>query len=181
MESKTRTIVITGAESTGKSELSQLLSSHYGMPCLPEFAREYVENLKRPYNYSDVETIALKQIQQFDEMKEKGYPLLFIDTWLIITKIWFEEVYDKVPGWLEPEIIKRKVDLFLVCDTDLPWIPDNVRENGGEKRKYLQQRYLETIIHYGFQYEIVNGKYEKRFNNAVRLLVQAGIIKPIET
>jgi nicotinamide riboside kinase len=83
------------------------------------------------------------QVQQFYELKHSGHQLFFTDTWLIITKIWFEEVFQEVPAWIEMEIKKAEIDLFLVCDTDLPWIPDHVRENGGEKREYLQNRYIE--------------------------------------
>lgn len=159
--------------------MSKWLADHFGAPFLPEFAREYVESLERHYNYDDVEKIARQQIKQLDQIKMQEPPLIFIDTWLIITKIWFEEVFNKVPGWLEPEIKKGGIDLFLICDTDLPWIPDNVRENGGERRNYLQQRYIESVEHYGFSYAIISGRNNARYRNAVSALVQAEIIKPI--
>jgi nicotinamide riboside kinase len=118
--------------------------------------------------------IAKKQIQELNEFQQKKLTWVLSDTWLIITKIWFEEVFGKSPVWLETEIKKTKIDLFLVCDTDLPWEPDFVRENGGEKRIYLQQRYIENIINYGFNYKIVSGKNEIRLQNALHYL------KPLE-
>jgi nicotinamide riboside kinase len=81
-------------------------------------------------------------------------------------------VFGKVPGWLYIEIKKTNIDLFLVCDTDLPWEPDPVRENGGEKRLYLQQKYIETINNYGFNYKIISGKDETRLQNALNHLKQ---------
>jgi nicotinamide riboside kinase len=170
LKTKSKTIIITGAESTGKSQLTEGLANHFQLPFIPEFARSYIDNLERNYNYGDVELIAKKQVHELHEFQNKDLPWVLSDTWLIITKIWFEEVFGKSPGWLEPEIEKTKIDLFLVCDTDLPWEPDSVRENGGEKRFYLQQRYIETIVNYGFDYKIITGKYEARLQNALNQL-----------
>jgi nicotinamide riboside kinase len=174
LKTKLRTIIITGAESTGKSLLTEGLANHFQVPFIPEFARNYIENLGRSYNYNDLVLIAKKQIQELNEFQQKKLTWVLSDTWLIITKIWFEEVFGKSPVWLETEIKKTKIDLFLVCDTDLPWEPDFVRENGGEKRIYLQQRYIENIINYGFNYKIVSGKNEIRLQNALHYL------KPLE-
>lgn len=165
---KTKIIVITGAESTGKSELSRQMADHFHALYMPEYARDYIGTLGREYDYHDVEIIAEKQVQQLHKLKKMNPRVIFVDTWLIITKIWFEEVFGKTPGWLEPEIKKNPVDLFLVCDTDLPWVPDPVRENGGEKRQYLQKRYIEMIRHYGFRYNVVTGRDEIRFQQAVK-------------
>lgn len=178
LKSKTKLVVITGAESTGKSILAEGLSRYFGAPYIPEFAREYVEKLGRHYTYDDVERIARMQVQQFNKYLNGGHPVVFADTWLIITKIWFEEVYRKLPFWLDNEIRSAEIDLFLVCDTDLPWVPDRVRENGGEKRIYLQKRYIETIKEYGFSYETISGFNSHRIHNAIRILEQQGIVKP---
>lgn len=166
MKTEQRTIVITGAESTGKSVLTRQLANHFQVPFISEYARNYIEQLERNYKFSDVEHIAREQIQQLHDLKKKDIPWVFSDTWLVITKIWFEEVFQKVPSWIEPEIMNTKIDLFLVCDINLPWVADSVRENGGERRSYLQKRYIETIQHYGFKYEIISGLNETRFLNA---------------
>src|SRR5690606_28657733 len=83
-----KTIVITGAESTGKSVLTQWLASHFLVPFIPELTRTYEESLNRKYNYSDIEKIAQMQIQELQELKNTDFPGIFVDTWLIITKIW---------------------------------------------------------------------------------------------
>jgi NadR type nicotinamide-nucleotide adenylyltransferase len=173
---KTKIIVITGAESTGKSLLTEWLANHFQVRFIPEFARSYVENLHRKYNYSDVEKIAQQQIRELQKITELEYPMVFVDTWLIITKIWFEEVFGHSPQWLETAIKNTKIDLFLVCDTDLPWVPDPVRENGGERRLYLQNRYIETIQKYGFNYKIVSGENDSRNKNALQQLKLSKLI-----
>lgn len=170
MSSSPKIIVITGAESTGKSTLTEVLAHHFNVPFIPEYARSYIENLNRKYNYNDVEIIARKQVEMLNSVKKSNSKFIFLDTWLIITKIWFEEVFKKIPSWIEHEIKNTKIDLFLVCDTDLPWIPDSVRENGDENRLKLQKKYIEQIEHYDFNYKIVSGGQNERIKNAIMYL-----------
>lgn len=170
MKKTPKIVVVTGAESTGKSTLTKALATHFNVPAITEFAREYIEQLNHPYDYNDVEIIARKQAEQVKAVKESEYPIIFIDTWLIITKVWFEVVFQKIPGWLEDEIQSTKVDLFLLCDTDIPWVPDPVRENGGEKRNLLQLRYIENIKKYNFTFQTIKGENNLRFENALQYI-----------
>ena len=167
LKSQPKIIVITGAESTGKSTLTEALANHFNVPFIPEIARGYVEDLHEKYTFSDVENIAKKQVEQFNQLKNTNHPFIFVDTWLIITKIWFEVVFKKTPDWFESEFQKNRIGLFLVCDTDLPWIADPVRENGGEQRIILHNKYIETIREYNFKYKVVSGKGEERVKNAL--------------
>ena len=172
MKHQPKIIVITGAESTGKSTLTERLANHFKVPFIPEIAREYVEKLDHKYNYTDIENIAKIQIEQFNKIKNSDAEYIFLDTWLIVTKIWFEFVYHKTPDWLINEILKTKIDLFLVCDIDLPWIADPVRENGGENRKILQNKYIENISEFNFNYKLVSGIDDERFYNALKFLTE---------
>lgn len=163
-------IVITGAESTGKSELTQQLAGHFDAPFVEEYARTYIEKLHRKYNYSDVEKIALFQKKQMENSNKLNSKFVFLDTWLIITKVWFEVVFNKKPDWIDQVLKTTKVDLFLVCDTDLAWIADPVRENGGEKRNSLQKLYIQSLEKYKFNYRIISGKGEIRFKRALKIV-----------
>lgn len=168
IEKEIKRIVLIGAESTGKTELSEFLSGKYNTVSVPEYAREYIENLKRPYTYTDVEYIADKQIELENEYYQKADKILFYDTYLIITKIWFKLVFNKVPDWIDKKIKDSNIDLFLLCNNDIPWIPDPVRENGGEMREKLFKIYKEELNQFGFNYEIVKGEGDDRFNNALK-------------
>ena len=162
-------ILITGPESTGKSELSLELASQFGGISIPEFARGYIENLDRPYSYSDVEHIAKKQSEEYDHVNQETN-WIFFDTWLVITKVWFEVVYKKTPGWIEDRIRQASFDLVLLCDTDLPWIPDPVRENGGVNREKLLDIYKNELDRFGMDWTLISGSGSDRVSRANRLI-----------
>jgi nicotinamide riboside kinase len=162
-------IVITGPESTGKSVLTQQLASHFKGYSVNEFAREYISGLNRPYSYLDVELIARRQVSDLKSAAE-NYPLIFMDTYLIITKVWFEVVYKKPPLWIEEDLINSGINLFLLCAPDIPWEKDSVRENDGEMRNWLFKEYEKNLIKYNFAYKIVEGSGNNRFQNAVHMV-----------
>ena len=170
-------IVVTGPESTGKTMLSEALATRLNAVLIPEFARSYIESLERSYTFADLEVIAHHQIKEEIRLTQSpGNRILLMDTWLIITKVWFDVVYGKTPDWVLKHISSSKIDLFLVCRPDLPWEPDAVRENGGEMRMKLFDRYCSEIEKYGFKYEIVEGLGPERFQNAMRLLKDHHIV-----
>ncbi len=160
-------IAITGPESTGKTTLAMQLSELYNGRYIPEFAREYVEKLPHHYTFDDVEAIAINQLDQYEETKSGSEQLFFFDTWLIITKVWFNWVFGRTPEWLEVKIQECPIDLFLLCRPDLPWEADAVRENGGENRLKLFDQYRNELNHYGFKYVEIGGSGEVRLQSAI--------------
>lgn len=165
-----RRIVITGPESTGKTTLANRLSGHYRTVFVPEYAREYILSLDRHYDFADIEKIAAWQYENGIELTQKANKYLFFDTYLIITKIWFLFFARTCPEWIDEELRKKSIDLFLLCDYDLPWELDPVRENGGEMRRILFNLYRNEIEHYGYPYRIITGKHIERFINACRAI-----------
>ncbi len=164
-------IVITGPESTGKTTLSESLALKLNAEWIPEYARNYIENLNRPYTSKDIETIAQYQIRMENRITKANPKGIFVfDTWLILTKVWFEVVYGTSPSWINSYISASNIDLFLVCSPDVPWIADPVRENGGEMRNRLFERYCNEIELFGFNYEIIEGLGEVRLQNALNIL-----------
>jgi nicotinamide riboside kinase len=160
-------IALTGPECTGKSTLAVQLAKHYNTLCIPEYAREYVATLSRPYNYDDVVHIAEMQVKQLKEYSLRAGRLLFMDTYLIITKVWFDLVFNRRPDWIDTALAEHSVDFYLLCDTDIPWEADPVRENGGTRREYLMGIYKRELIHFGCEYGIVRGTGNERLKNAI--------------
>lgn len=163
---KTRKIIISGPESTGKTELCKFLALHYGGICVQEYARTYVEELPGAYTQQDVLKIAAAQLEQLKE-EHKQDSWVFYDTGLIITKVWLQVVFEESPAWINTAIREHKPDLVLLCYPDLEWVPDPVRENGGEMRNQLFRIYEENLKEYAYPYHVIKGREEERKNNAL--------------
>ncbi|MEA4986084.1 MAG: ATP-binding protein [Paludibacter sp.] len=161
-------IAVVGPESTGKSVLASELAAHYGSPWVPEYARTYVEQLSEPYNFDDICHIAHKQIEQ--EIAFEGNnpaPFVFFDTDLIITKVWFSYCYQQVPAFVEDRLQTGFFDLYLLCEPDLPWEPDPVREHGHD-RGFFFDWYKTEIEKLGKPYLRISGTGKDRIRQAIK-------------
>lgn len=159
-------IAITGPESTGKSKLAQELANHFKSRWVPEFARQYIDELGRPYSYDDVLIIAKEQFSQNQIKQSDSGPYLFCDTELIVTKIWCEFKYDKCHPWIIENIKNQHFDLYLLTDIDLPWQPDEQREHP-LKRNELFELYKNELVKLDYPFRIISGTGDERHRNAV--------------
>ena len=141
----------------------------------PELSRDFVEKLSRSYTYADVEDIARGQIHKMNDCIDNTSGLVIFDTGLIITKVWFDVVYTQHPQWLIEAIEKMPKVLHLLCDTDIKWVNDSVRENGGDMREELTLIYKRELEYFKFPYKIVSGIGDKRLVNALQILGEYGI------
>ena len=155
-------IGIIGPESTGKSTLASYLAHRYGGVLVPEYAREYMEKraCTSAYTYEDVLNIAQHQVQQLQADIyggiTEGYRsnVVFFDTELIITKVWFLHKYGTCPDFVEEALRTYPMDVYLLCYPDMEWEPDPVRENP-DIREYLFDWYEREIQALGIPYYII--------------------------
>jgi NadR type nicotinamide-nucleotide adenylyltransferase len=162
-------IAITGPESTGKSTLTEQLANHYNTVWVPEFARDYIASLDRNYELNDILVIAKSQIKKEEEMLLLANRFLFCDTELIVTKIWSEHSFNTCDKWILENINKNRYDLYLLCDIDLPWEFDPLREHP-HLREYFFNLYLKELRSRNFHYAIISGNNQMRLQNALNTI-----------
>ena len=162
-------IAITGPESTGKSNLAKQLAEYFQTVFVPEFARDYINNLPRPYIQDDILHIAENQLSDERKTIVNASRFLFCDTDLIVTKIWSLHKYNNCHPWILEQIEKNPYDLYLLCDIDLPWEFDDQREHPN-LRPYFFNWYKKELEHYGFPYSIVSGEGVQRIQNAIHII-----------
>lgn len=168
-------IVIIGPESTGKSTLCEQLARHYKTLWVPEYARSYLLDHGMNYSYDDLLTIAKGQlaleerfIVDMQHELHSANAALFIDTNMHVMKVWCEFVFGKCHDWILHQIAERSYDLYLLCNTDLAWVPDELREYPDlESRKKLFHIYKDAMINQPVSWVEISGHYEQRFQLAV--------------
>lgn len=168
-----RKIIVIGPESTGKSTLCQQLAEHYKTAWCPEFAREYLLQLKgRPYTYADLLNIAHGQLELEDTMlTHASNGFYFIDTDMYVMKVWCEVAFGQCHNWILKQIAARRYDFYLLCNTDLPWVKDELREYPNPAfRKKLFHIYKDILINSGTPWSEISGTDMQRFQTAVGLL-----------
>jgi len=190
-------VVVIGPESTGKSTLCQQLATHYHTTWCPEYAREYLLKHGMNYSYDDLLTIAKGQIQLEEEYEKRvrksqnredrmttsgiktlssalagslSSRLLFIDTNMYVMKVWCDFVFGKCHQYILDEIEKRKdeYDLYLLCNIDLPWVKDELREYPDiERRQELYNIYKNIMTSQTIPWVDISGDYEQRLQKAI--------------
>ncbi len=159
MATLARRICLIGPESTGKSKLAAQLARELGAAYVPEYAREYAETRGNRLSAEDVEPIARGEIANLDAADAL---LVILDTDLISTVVYARHYYGGCPQWIVDEARRRRADLYLLMDTDIPWRPDAARDAGGDEREDLFDAFRATLDEFETRWEIVSGGWEER-------------------
>lgn len=168
-------VAIIGPECTGKSDLSKYLAEYFHTEWVPEYARNYIDHLTRPYNQDDLLTIAHGQIRLEDEWLRDAKDVLICDTNLYVIKVWSEFKFGHCAPEILDHISTRQYDLYLLTYVDLPWVDDPQREHPLQ-REELYNIYLREMKNQKIPFAEIKGEREQRRRAAVDAIEK--IIRP---
>ena len=164
-------IAIVGPESTGKSSLAQALAIHFNEPWVPEVAREYIGQLNKPYNIDDIAIISKMQLEAEAKYLKQSKLFLFCDTTLLVNKIWAQFVFNEIPNIINELYQPQDYVLHLLCDIDLPWEYDPLREHPNYRQE-LYQLYENDLKLSHANFIKVTGMGQQRIDLAIQLIEQ---------
>ena len=188
-------IVLTGPESSGKTQMATALAAVLGVACVPEFARYYLSHLGRPYTQADLKNIGRGQRAWEDWYAAAGFeqkaPMsarndlaahlpeafkkrcLVLDTDWTVLHIWENYGYPetRVREWQKGYGEARMGDLYLLCAPDFAWEPDPLREHP-EAREELFALYEALLQSRNANYAVLRGTLEGRLQMALEALRQ---------
>lgn len=162
-------IAFTGPESTGKTSLSMLVAETFDGVYIPEFSRGFLEQTQGYYEEQDLDTIAIGQCKALENVLMTGNHLLVSDTDMTVMKIWSQYKYGRVSQVIEQLYQEETFDHLFLCDTDIPWEEDPLREHP-ESRDELFVLYLEMIQAKTKNFTIVKGSLEERLVQVQQVL-----------
>ena len=177
-------VVVIGPESTGKSSLCEQLANHYKTEWVKEYAREYLLTNGTEYSYDNLLEIAKGQFAlenaaiQLVENKttntsasNSSSEIILLDTNMYVLKVWCEFVFEKCHPWILNQIVENSYDLYLLCDVDLPWVKDELREYPDlEIREKLYHHYKDLLVNQSTPWVNISGNYQQRLDNAINAI-----------
>lgn len=162
-------VAIVGPECTGKTALSKALAAHYQTVWVPEFARMYIDRLNRPYNQSDLLTIAHGQLESEKQLATQANRLLVCDTNLIVIKVWSEFKYGVCDTEILNLLASQHYDYYFLTDVDVPWEDDPQREHP-DKREYFFDVYRNELIQLRVPFTTLSGNLPQRLLRATTVI-----------
>lgn len=169
-----RRIVVTGSECTGKTTLSQQIATHLGALWLPEYARVYAESVKRTLTSADVEPIARGQVDMEDAALASRPDVTCLDTDLLSTVVYARHYYGSCPDWIVAATRARLASLYLLCDIDLPWEADGIRDQP-EARAVVHTAFRQALDEFGAPTCLVSGIGPARLTAALACISNFGL------
>jgi nicotinamide riboside kinase len=83
-------------------------------------------------------------------------------------KVWCEFVFGDTHPWIINQLQERKYDLYLLCDIDLPWVEDELREYPDiNTREVLYNKYYQLMKEQDTPWVVIKGDYEQRLRMAI--------------
>lgn len=173
-------IVVIGPESTGKSTLCSQLAQHFNTVWCAEYAREYLLKNGTNYTYNQLLEVAMGQVKLEDETIDvatqlyaaalaqgKNIPVI-IDTDMHVMQVWCNFVFGKVHPFVKEQLQQRQYDLYLLCNTDLPWVKDELREYPDlATRQELFNIYKSLLDNQPVPWQLISGTHQHRLNIAI--------------
>ena len=161
-------IAVIGPESTGKSTLAGQLAQHFSGDFVPEYSRAYFADRDYHYDIDDVIAIAQGQQSAIDAAAAKHPNYLICDTEAIVNKVWCEYVYGTTSDAIEKLVQTQHFDLYLLCDIDLEWTYDPLRQNPDpNERKAIFALYLDALKAINANFCIISGEGEVRMKKSI--------------
>jgi len=138
-----RTICLHGAESTGKTTLAAQLAAETRAITVSEYGRSHCEVHKQPLTRDDLLLIGRTQQAMIAAASEWAGPLLLVDTDALMTAAWCEMLLGERPAEL---MQAPKADLYLLLESDLPWVDDGTRFFSDPADRHRFARILAQVL-----------------------------------
>ena len=159
-------IAVVGPESTGKSTLSEQLATHYKTVWVPEFARDYCNNLTEPCNLQDELNIFYGQLDLENKLLTGANKLIISDTTFLTVKIWSDHTFGETPDQVLDMLPRHPYDFYLLMDIDLPWQDDPLRDFPNMREHFLEVWHRE-LTSLDADYQVISGTDQERVANAI--------------
>ncbi|KZZ19038.1 hypothetical protein A3752_15790, partial [Oleiphilus sp. HI0081] len=161
-------IVFLGAESTGKSKLSRLLSEQFNEPLVEEYGRDLWEEKNGDLTPEDLIDICITQTHKEDLAQRQARRYIFCDTSPVTTLCYSHALFKQRCNIISA-FAERPYHHVFLCEPDFPLVQDGTRKDE-DFRFWQHSWYLEELTKCNVAFEILGGSLESRMNRVIELL-----------
>lgn len=159
-------VVVTGAESTGKTTLALGLAEKLDGEYVSEYLREFVDLKGALPSEEDVFEIAQGFLERYSSVLAQGPPLVIFDTDLISTVVYQRHYFGNCPDEVVEASKRSESDVYLLCGDDIPWEADPGQRDGPEVRRVLQRSLRNELRERKLDYYEITGAHAERLDIA---------------
>lgn len=178
MRNLRRTVTIFGAESVGKTTVTNLLGPWLKALTLPEWARPYLEAVGPEVTTERMHRIheGQKALQIVGEQSDQSIYVIQ-DTDLYST-VGYWEMWDKpsMPASLLEDAKKHRSHLYVILSSDLPFEPDPLRY-GGDQRESSDIYWIDLCEREGLPYRYITDTKDRA--KAAQLAIEEFFWNPL--
>ncbi len=173
-------IAIVGAESTGKSWLTQALAGilrdrGQAVHTVDEVLRHWCDRAGRTPQRHEQMAIAQQQADAAHPVAHQSPDTwLLSDTTPLMTAIYSHLLFDDERLYPMALAHQTLYDITLVMGLDLPWVPDGLQRDGPQVRGPIDTLVRQALERSGTPYRVVYGQGPRRLDNALLALGLAG-------
>jgi nicotinamide riboside kinase len=169
-------ICIIGAESTGKSTLTQALATHFKSASVPEYLREFCDAQQRtPHREEQINILSTQITHEHNALHHsamQSLPFVFCDTAPLLTAIYSDYVFGDFSLYHRALIHHRKYFHTLLLLPDIDWVADGFQRDGDQVRVPITAMVRERLLAHGLPFSEVSGLGDARLANAVEIIDQ---------
>ncbi|MBC5766373.1 AAA family ATPase [Ramlibacter albus] len=165
-------IALLGAESTGKTQLSQEIAAHYRARGLRaevvgEVLREWCAREGRTPRPEEQLPIAQEHERRVDAAAASGAEVVIADTTSVMVAIYSAMLFKDGSLYRFALERQRGYDVTLVTGLDIPWVADGMQRDGPHVREPIDAQVRHALADAGLPFRVVYGSGEQRVANAL--------------
>jgi HTH-type transcriptional regulator, transcriptional repressor of NAD biosynthesis genes len=170
-------IVFMGAESTGKSTLTEYVATKFQTNFVSEYGREVWIQKNGNLELSDYVHIAQHHRKLEDAAMLEANRFLFVDTNAITTMFWcYAYEGNGLPELTDlAQSAEMRYDHVFVCNDDIPFVQDGWRDDA-VWRSRQQSLILYDLTVRGVPYTVVSGSLEERLAQVETVLETRAVL-----
>jgi nicotinamide riboside kinase len=178
-------IVLTGAESTGKTTLARHVARKLNAQWAPESARHYLDarlSVAPDFELAVEDVLPIAYAGRATELwLESQGNLLVCDTDVLSTIVYAREIYGFESDELEILLRNRPATLYLLLDIDISWMPDLVpgQRAGVESRAYFHTLFHRELEERNLPFELISAGGNMKQRTAKALGIVQSVLNPV--